>query len=176
MNLAVVNLAVMDCPVRRWAIWAAALTSLTALLPVGPVANADIAGRSEHGVTVVTDAGPVRGEVADGYYRFQGIPYAAPPMGELPWRSPAPVTPWTEPWDATQPGSPCSQRPDPLTGGDAGSEDCLFLNVTVPGDLQPDSRKPVSTRWPLLGPTTPLDRFILAESGTLGAASIGMIG
>jgi para-nitrobenzyl esterase len=94
-------------------------------------------------VIVDTDAGPVRGEAADGYSRFQGIPYAAPPLGELRWRSPQPVTPWTEPRDATEPGSPCSQVSDPLTGGDAGAEDCLYLNVTVPGALALNQPKPV---------------------------------
>jgi para-nitrobenzyl esterase len=93
--------------------------------------------QSNQSVTVATDAGPVQGEVADGFLRFQGIPYAAPPVGELRWRSPQPVAPWTEP------GSPCSQVSDPLTGGDAGAEDCLYLNVTVPGDLPPDDPKPV---------------------------------
>jgi para-nitrobenzyl esterase len=81
--------------------------------------------------TVVrTDAGPVRGSAADGYLSFQGIPYAAAPVGALRWRDPRPVTGWSAPRDATAPGSPCPQGPGEAPSDD---EDCLYLNVAVPG-------------------------------------------
>jgi para-nitrobenzyl esterase len=129
---------------RRWTLWTTMLAGLAGAMPLWtPLAAGGMSGQPDQGVTVVTDAGPVQGEVADGFLRFQGIPYAAPPVGELRWRSPRPVEPWTEPRNATDPGSPCSQVSDPLTGGDAGAEDCLYLNVTVPGDLPPNNPKPV---------------------------------
>ncbi len=49
-------------------------------------------GRGD-GAVVRTDAGAVRGTVHDRYRSFQAIPHAAPPVVELCWRSPQPVTP-----------------------------------------------------------------------------------
>jgi para-nitrobenzyl esterase len=104
---------------------------------------------------VETASGHVRGESvgtvagADGRVtiaRFLGIPYAAPPVGDLRWRAPMPAVPWNETRDATAfapippqvaaiesrlPGF----RPDhPM------SEDCLALNVWTPGR---DGHRPV---------------------------------
>lgn len=79
--------------------------------------------------------GPVAGRVEDGVASFRGLPYAAPPVGELRWRPPQPVEPWSEPRDATRPGAICIQPP---ANGDNGvgplpmSEDCLTLNVWTP--------------------------------------------
>jgi para-nitrobenzyl esterase len=56
---------------------------------------------------VQADSGPVRGTVTEDYRLFQGIPYAASTASELRWRSPQPVGPWTQPKDATKPGSMC---------------------------------------------------------------------
>lgn len=81
---------------------------------------------------VWTDSGPVRGTVADDHRSFQGIPYAAPPKGELRWRSPRPPARWTEPRDATRPGNSCPQNPGLIGDGGSVEEDCLFVNVTTP--------------------------------------------
>ncbi|HKN53597.1 MAG TPA: carboxylesterase family protein, partial [Amycolatopsis sp.] len=109
-------------------------TFLTAALIA---ASTGAAGASEPGL-VRTDTGPVRGTVAEGYQTYQGIPFAAPPVGELRWRSPQPVTPWTEPRDATRPGGACAQS---AGGGQKNeNEDCLYLNVTTPSR---HGRKPV---------------------------------
>lgn len=78
---------------------------------------------------VWTDSGPVRGTVAQGYRVFQGIPYAAPPVDALRWRSPQPPQPWSQPRDATAPGPACAQGDGSRPGT---SEDCLYLNVTTP--------------------------------------------
>jgi len=64
-------------------------------------------------------------------YEFKGIPYAAPPTGELRWRPPQPVAHWQDPLDATSFGNTCPQvttlgvfaSPASIT------EDCLYLNV-----------------------------------------------
>ena len=59
---------------------------------------------------------------------FRGIPFAAPPVGELRWRPPAAVVPWDGVRDAGEAGPICVQG----AGGPATSEDCLFLNVWAP--------------------------------------------
>ena len=96
-----------------------------------------VAQASEPGL-VRTDAGPVRGTVLADHQLYQGIPYAAPPVGELRWRSPQPVTPWTTPRDATKPGPACAQADG--AGSPSTTEDCLYLNVTTPSR---HGRKPV---------------------------------
>jgi para-nitrobenzyl esterase len=92
---------------------------------------------------VQTDAGPVRGTVTDAYRLFQGIPYAASTAGEQRWRPPQPVRPWTEPRDATKPGSMCPQQPSSYADVASLEEDCLCLNVTVPRAAGPQRRRPV---------------------------------
>jgi len=83
---------------------------------------------------VAIDSGAVAGTTADGVTSFKGIPFAAPPVGDLRWNSPAPVAAWGEPRAATAYGPDCMQNP--LPGIQAGSrpmsEDCLTLNVWTP--------------------------------------------
>ena len=88
------------------------------------------------------DSGPVVGTIADGVVSFKGIPYAAPPVGELRWRPPRPVTPWKEPRAADAFADDCMQKPFPNDAAPirtSPAEDCLYLNVWVPekrgGDL-----------------------------------------
>ncbi len=61
---------------------------------------------------------------------FLGIPYAAPPVGNLRFAPPQPHAAWTAPLPATQYGSPCPQT-DRLHSA-SSDEDCLFLNVYAP--------------------------------------------
>jgi len=79
---------------------------------------------------VTLDSGRVRGAVAGETHVFRGIPYAAPPVGQLRWRPPEPVAPWQDVRDATEFGPPCMQ-------GDEGAEDCLTLNVWTPSAKGP---------------------------------------
>ena len=97
------------------------------------------AATTDHGTLVRTDSGPVRGAAAEGYRSFLGIPYAAPPVGELRWRAPRAPQPWTAPRDATALAANCAQT----AGGNMPStnEDCLYLNVFTPNG--PSRRKPV---------------------------------
>jgi len=75
-------------------------------------------------------------EAKDGVRSFKGIPYAAPPVGELRWREPQPVKNWEGVRNADQFGPRCMQRVGP--GADywfrspSMSEDCLYLNVWTP--------------------------------------------
>ena len=85
---------------------------------------------------VDTKSGKVKGIArTTGGAQFLGIPYAQPPVGELRWREPAPVTPWKDVKDASSFGAPCAQ---PELGewnrrnAESGKEDCLFLNVMTP--------------------------------------------
>ena len=82
---------------------------------------------------VRTDSGSVRGLVAPDHVLFQGIPYAAPPVGKQRWQPPAPPQPWPGMFDASKPGPRCVQDTslDPDFGRVA-SEDCLSLNVWSP--------------------------------------------
>lgn len=88
-------------------------------------------------VVVATGAGSLRGRWQDGVARFAGVPYAAPPVGDLRFRAPAPVDPWTGERSAEAFGPICPQNPsmmDALFGGDSErwDEDCLYLNVWTP--------------------------------------------
>ena len=81
---------------------------------------------------VFTVSGPVRGSVTSaGVREFLGIPYAAPPVGNLRWRPPVPHAPWFAPLEATQFANHCPQPPSPF-GSVSVTEDCLFLNVFTP--------------------------------------------
>ena len=96
------------------------------------------AARSQAPVAVRVDGGDVQGVVADGVESFKGIPFAAPPVGELRWRPPQPVAPWTGVRQASEFGADCMQGrfgPPPAPGAPAPrapSEDCLFVNVWRP--------------------------------------------
>ena len=93
---------------------------------------------------VATAAGPVRGAVEDGYRLFQGIPYAAAPVGLLRWQPPAAPAPWRAVREAVNPGVRCVQDTtlDPDFGRPTG-EDCLNLSVWTPHGATPDSPRPV---------------------------------
>lgn len=77
--------------------------------------------------------GAVRGYQTGGVSSFLGIPFAAPPVGELRWRPPAPAASWEGVRDAGSFGNSCVQV---HTFGDfaekSTAEDCLYLNVFAP--------------------------------------------
>lgn len=79
---------------------------------------------------------------------FKGIPYAAPPVGDLRWRPPQQVAAWTEPRACLEYGPSCPQSgsagPFSLESLSVGrtSEDCLYLNVWTPAESA-DDRLPV---------------------------------
>ena len=79
--------------------------------------------------------GEVQGLAAGGIVSFQGIPYAAPPVGDLRWRPPMAPATWSGVRPADRPGAICIQPPangDPGVGPLPMSEDCLTLNVWAP--------------------------------------------
>jgi para-nitrobenzyl esterase len=87
------------------------------------------------GLQVRTESGVVEGKQAGTVRIFLGIPYAAPPVGDLRWKPPLPPAKWTGVRKASGFGSRCLQGPvygDMNFRDPAGSEDCLFLNVWTP--------------------------------------------
>jgi para-nitrobenzyl esterase len=107
----------------------------------------DGAGADRLTERVTVEQGPVVGTADGGVLRFQGLPFAAPPVGALRWRPPQPPAGWTEPREATAPGARCPQlaaaEGTPHATAASENEDCLTLNVTVPAGSTPGSRLPV---------------------------------
>jgi len=87
---------------------------------------------------VETEYGAVRGEKMEGSEScvWRGIPFAAPPVGELRWASPRPHPGWEGVRDATQWSAQCMQKGVMALEGSISdlemSEDCLYLNVWRP--------------------------------------------
>jgi para-nitrobenzyl esterase len=104
------------------------------LVAAAPAMSAgSVGGRAGgRGPVVGTTDGAVRGLANGGLDEFLGIPYAAPPVGALRWRSPQPAARWSGVRDATQFGPHCPQLASPF-GQASTSENCLFLNVFTPG-------------------------------------------
>ena len=105
------------------------LAALAVLAPVWTSADTGPTARTESGVVTGASIGPAS--------VFRAIPYAAPPVGPLRWKPPAPAAAWTGARAATEPGPACPQRTTPGVpnlGGYFGptSEDCLTLDVTAP--------------------------------------------
>jgi para-nitrobenzyl esterase len=86
------------------------------------------------GPVVHTKEGPVQGSVRNGISSFLGIPYAAPPAGDLRWRPPQPHGAWTKTLEATKFANTCPQITElgVFAGPVSVTEDCLYLNVFAP--------------------------------------------
>jgi len=113
-----------------------------------PVAGASTAVQQTPAVVRV-DSGQLQGVVDDGVISYKGIPFAAPPVGDLRWRPPQPAAQWTGVRKATEFGADCMQArfgPPPAPGAPpalAPSEDCLSLNVWRPASAAPGAKLPV---------------------------------
>jgi para-nitrobenzyl esterase len=99
-------------------------------------------------LTVKTAQGKVQGKtINDGKVKaFLGLPYAAPPVGDLRWKAPEPAAKWKATRDATHYGAHCIQGRvfADMIFQDAGpSEDCLYLNVYSPSTAKASSKLPV---------------------------------
>jgi len=86
------------------------------------------------GQQVVTESGAISGVLANGLRVYKGIPFAAPPVGDLRWRPPAPATSWTGTRRADAFAPACIQVGVSMPGETppAVSEDCLYLNIWTP--------------------------------------------
>lgn len=145
--------------------------------------------------TVKTTTGNVRGvtlQTPDGkeVEAFLGIPYAEPPIGKLRFERPLPIRPWEGEYNATFLPPPCYQNytfkyywtPDV----ERMTEDCLYLNIWVPGSIQ-DTKLKAIFMWIYGGAfnigSTEMDAYngaILASRGDMIVASVnyrvGMFG
>jgi para-nitrobenzyl esterase len=79
---------------------------------------------------VRVEGGLIAGTQTDGVARYFGVPYAAPPVGELRWRAPQPLEPWVGTREARA-FSPVCRQTVPWVS-EPQSEDCLYLNVWAP--------------------------------------------
>jgi para-nitrobenzyl esterase len=98
-------------------------------------------------MTVIVESaqGRLEGFAKDGVLRFNGIPYAKPPVGPLRWHAPEPPEPWNGVRNASRFGGVAPQvqsAAEAVLGGTPGeqSEDCLYLNIWTPGT---DGKRPV---------------------------------
>ncbi len=79
--------------------------------------------------------GQIQGSINDGVLSFKGVPFAQPPIGELRWRAPQAVKPWSGVRKSTDYGPDCMQEPFPSDAAPLGTkpaEDCLVANIWRP--------------------------------------------
>jgi para-nitrobenzyl esterase len=98
--------------------------------------------------TVKTSQGEAAGKWIEGASEkaFLGLPYAAPPVGELRWKAPQAPPAWKGVRDATKFGPRCEQWQiwaDYVFLDSGPSEDCLYLNVYTPASVKQTSKLPV---------------------------------
>ena len=112
----------------RWILVAASCAIGSGVLAQGTL--------SAGAVRVITTAGQAEGARAGEVTVFRGLPYAAPPVGDLRWHAPESAVPWVGVRKADAFGKACPQDRGASIdqAGDPGptSEDCLFLNVWTP--------------------------------------------
>jgi para-nitrobenzyl esterase len=111
------------------------VTLLTHALPVALINQDDLLVR--------TQSGPVVGKLVSGSKRWLGIPFAAPPVSTLRFRSPQPVTPWSQTLSATENPPACMQADGERVVYGTRSEDCLYLNIFAPLSANASSSLPV---------------------------------
>ena len=111
-----------------------AIILLLIALPIGTFAD------EKKTNDIQIDSGPISGKVENGVRIFLGIPYAAPPVGELRWKPPQEIASWAQERNSTDFSPSCPQPKQQDTG--KFSEDCLYLNVWTTAK-KPDERLPV---------------------------------
>jgi len=131
------------------------------------VASAQIVETPVPGDPVSIDSGKVAGKsLPSGVKAYLGIPFAAPPVGELRWREPQPVKAWKGVYNADRKMPECIQvlRPHNINhyfGEEASSEDCLYLNLWAPAWARADSSLPVIV-------------FIYGGGSTIGSSGMAL--
>jgi para-nitrobenzyl esterase len=90
------------------------------------------AALAERPKPIKLETGLLQGTVEDGIAIYRGIPYAAPPVGDLRWRPPQPALRWEGVRLATEYGRACMQTNPAIKNLPPPSEDCLFVNIWTP--------------------------------------------
>jgi para-nitrobenzyl esterase len=131
---------------RTYSFRAATIACALAVLVRAPGAQTTIPGRgaaaaaaAPSGPIVKTKDGPVQGVVTSDVNVFRGMPFAAPPIGDLRWRPPRPAASWTAVRATTAPGASC-----------ATAEDCLYLNVFRPISVFRTRGEPANQGLPVM--------------------------
>jgi para-nitrobenzyl esterase len=147
---------------------------LAATAVPGVAADVESGHHNQRRPIVLTTDGPVRGFVREGVRTFLGIPYAAPPVGDLRWMPPEPPEPHGL-LRATEFGNTCPQVTTlgAFAGPASTTEDCLYLNVFTTGLKRP---KPVIV-WihgggNVTGETNDYDGSKLATGGPNGTPTV----
>src|ERR1700723_2526765 len=111
---------------------------------------------------VVTESGAISGIREGGLSIYKGVPFAAPPVGELRWRAPVRVVSWTGTRNADAFAPACMQVGVSMPGETppAVSEDCLYLNIWTPA-------KSAQERLPVIV-------WIYGGGFTIGATSVSL--
>ncbi|SMP49164.1 carboxylesterase/lipase family protein [Noviherbaspirillum suwonense] len=94
--------------------------------------NDDNGGGQAAPAVAATTAGQVQAVDRLGMRSYFGIPFAAPPVGNMRWLPPAAAQPWTAPLAKTQSNAPCLQTSSSAFRLPNGQEDCLYLDVHAP--------------------------------------------
>ena len=92
--------------------------------------------------TVEVTGGTIEGVEQEGMFIYKGIPFAAPPVGDLRWKAPEPVEPWSDVKKADTFGPACMQAAGGMGNTSPVSEDCMYLNVWTPAK-KTDEKLPV---------------------------------
>ena len=157
------------------------------LIVVGTVAGAGTAQAQVQSAEVT--GGKLQGVVASGIASFEGVPFAAAPVGENRWRSPQPVVPWTGVKMANAMAPACLQdtrMAARLGAPTAVSEDCLYLNIWTPAKT-PRDKLPVmvwvyggafvggATNWPLYDGTHFAGRGVVLVSVAYRVGAFGFL-
>lgn len=112
---------------------AAVLASLVLLFPMGWSSWNAIAQATDEACVASTPSGTVRGVRRGAACAYLGVPYTAPPVGNLRWKPPQPRAPWAPAvLDAISPPPTCPPINPPTTGQPSGNEDCLRVNIWAP--------------------------------------------
>uniref|UniRef100_A0A4W5MXQ5 Carboxylic ester hydrolase n=1 Tax=Hucho hucho TaxID=62062 RepID=A0A4W5MXQ5_9TELE len=100
---------------------------------------------------LLTNNGVIKGLTVEKSHIFYGIPYADPPVAAYRWKPPRPVTPWPGVHEATYPRDACMQGCSGPISDECPqkvSENCLYLNIFVPLDVNFSS--PLLTPLPVM--------------------------
>ena len=155
--------------------WTVALT----LALVFSGAAAQVVERPIAGDPLQLDTGRVAGkQLESGVRAYFGVPYAAPPVGELRWREPQPRAAWSGIYNADRFAPECIQilRPHNINhyfGEEATSEDCLYLNIWAP-PAEPQARNAPVVLW-LYGGGFSIGSASMPNYGGEGLAKKGVV-